>query len=50
MPTLGKVPRIVLSPIYDVYDTVTPNFRFYFICFKNSRYVWKLEETKDMVD
>lgn len=36
MPTLGKVPKIVWSPIYDAYDRVMPNFRFYFICFKKS--------------
>ena len=50
MPTLGKVPRIILSPTYDAYDRVTPNFKFYFVCFKSSRYVWKSEEVKDMVN
>lgn len=31
MPTLGKVPKIVWSPIYDAYDRVMPNFRFYLL-------------------
>lgn len=26
MPTLGKVPRIILSPTYDVYDRLTLDF------------------------
>lgn len=50
MPTLGKVPKIVWSPIYDAYDRVMPNFRLYFIGLEKSKSVQKSEKMKDMPD